>query len=208
MTILKEACVGSYAEAVRASELGADRIELCQQLLIGGTTPTAETITLAGQIPDVDVQVIIRPRGDDFCYSDAEFGLMKVQIETVKQIGGSGVVLGILTEAGLVDIVRTKELVQLASPLPVTFHMAFDEIVDKKAAIDVLCEIGIVRILTKGGSGSALENLAVLKELVTYAADRLVIMPGGGITAENCAMVAELTGAVQLHGTKIVGDLS
>ncbi len=207
MKILREVCVGSYQEAKRAVELGADRIELCDRLDVGGTTPTKETITLTCNIPNLDVRVIIRPRSGDFCYSDAEFTLMKESIETVKQSSASGVVLGILTEEGLVDIARTKVLVRLAHPLPVTFHMAFDEITDKKAAIDQLCEIGVALVLTKGGSGAALDNLPVLKELVTYAGGRLVILPGGSVTAENLAVVAEATGAVQMHGRKIVGEL-
>ncbi|HWO95865.1 MAG TPA: copper homeostasis protein CutC [Bacillus sp. (in: firmicutes)] len=207
MKYIREVCVGSYEEAKKAALLGADRIELCDNLLQGGTTPSFGTIDFASRLAKIDIYVIIRPRGGNFVYSDTEFEIMKKDIEVCKTLGVKGVVLGILTEDNQIDAKRTKYLVDLAHPLNVTFHMAFDEIKDKKGAIDILHQIGVSRILTKGGQGSALKNLSTIRELINYAGNRIVIMPGGGVTIDNIEMVAKETGAIELHGTKLVGKL-
>ena len=208
MKYIKEACVEGYEQAKKAEKLGADRIELCDNLSQGGTTPSYGTIQYASEHLDTDINVIIRPRIGDFVYSEAEYQIMKKDVKTCKDLGVNGVVFGILTEEGEIDYGRTKELIAEAHPLNVTFHMAFDEIKDKYKAIDILSELGADRILTKGGKGSALQNLHMLRELITYANERIIILPGGGIHEGNAERVMKETKAAELHGTKIVGDLS
>ncbi|MBU8686803.1 copper homeostasis protein CutC [Priestia megaterium] len=206
MKYIKEACVEGY-EAKKAEKLGADRIELCDNLSQGGTTPSYGTIQYASEHLDTDINVIIRPRSGDFVYSEAEFQIMKKDVKACKDLGVNGVVFGILTEEAEIDYGRTKELIAEAHPLSVTFHMAFDEIKDKYKAIDILSELGADRILTKGGKGSSLQNLHMIRELITYANDRIIIFPGGGIHEGNAERVMKETKAAELHGTKIVGDL-
>jgi copper homeostasis protein len=204
VNILKEVCVGNYEEAVRAVELGADRIELCKDLTVGGVTPSHTTILKAIKLP-VQINVIIRPREGDFVYTNDEFKQMKEDINFCKNSCANGVVLGILTKENSIDIDRTRQLIELANPLSITFHMAFDEVEDKFMAIDQLVGLGVSHILTKGGLNRALDNLDTLKNLVKYANKRIIVMPGGGVTKENAELVVEKTGAIELHGTKIVG---
>lgn len=208
MKYIKEACVEGYEQAKKAEKLGADRIELCDNLSQGGTTPSYGTIQYASEHLDTDINVIIRPRIGDFVYSEAEYQIMKKDIKTCKDLGVNGIVFGILTEEAEIDYGRTKELIAEARPLSITFHMAFDETKDKYKAIDILSELGADRILTKGGKGSALQNLHMLRELITYANERIIILPGGGIHEGNAERVMKETKAAELHGTKIVGDLS
>lgn len=208
MKYIKEACVEGYEQAKKAEKLGADRIELCDNLSHGGTTPSYGTIEYASEHLDTDINVIIRPRSGDFIYSEAEFQIMKKDVKACKDLGVNGVVFGILTEEAEIDYGRTKELIAEAHPLSVTFHMAFDEIKDKYKAIDILSELGADRILTKGGKGSALQNLHMIREMITYTNDRIIILPGGGIHESNAEAVIKETKAAELHGTKIVGDLS
>ncbi|MFQ6389748.1 copper homeostasis protein CutC [Priestia aryabhattai] len=208
MKYIKEACVEGYEQAKKAEKLGADRIELCDNLSQGGTTPSYGTIQYASEHLDTDINVIIRPRIGDFVYSEAEYQIMKKDVKTCKDLGVNGVVFGILTEEAEIDYGRTKELIAEARPLSITFHMAFDETKDKYKAIDILSELGADRILTKGGKGSALQNLHMLRELITYANECIIILPGGGIHEGNAERVMKETKAAELHGTKIVGDLS
>ncbi|MBK0006840.1 copper homeostasis protein CutC [Bacillus sp. S35] len=208
MKYIKEACVEGYEQAKKAEKLGADRIELCDNLSQGGTTPSYGTIQYASEHLDTDINVIIRPRIGDFVYSEAEYQIMKKDVKTCKDLGVNGVVFGILTEEAEIDYGRTKELIAEARPLSITFHMAFDETKDKYKAIDILSELGADRILTKGGKGSALQNLHMLRELITYANERIIILPGGGIHEGNAERVMKETKAAELHGIKIVGDLS
>ncbi|MBE5102552.1 copper homeostasis protein CutC [Priestia aryabhattai] len=208
MKYIKEACVEGYEQAKKAEKLGADRIELCDNLSEGGTTPSYGTIQYASEHLDTDINVIIRPRSGDFVYSEAEFQIMKKDVKACKDLRVNGVVFGILTEEAEIDYGRTKELIAEAYPLSVTFHMAFDDVHEKHKAIDILSELGADRILTKGGKGSALQNLHMIRELITYANERIIILPGGGIHESNAERVMKETKAAELHGTKIVGDLS
>lgn len=207
MTIKLEACVGNYKEAKRAAELGADRIELCDNLAEGGTTPSYGTIVQCKNDIDVDINVIIRPRGGDFFYSEEELNIMKRDIELCKNLGVNGVVFGFLKSDNTLDFKTTKKFVELSKPLSITFHMAFDEIEDKFDAIDKLIELGVDRILTKGGEKSAFFNKETLKNLVEYANDKIIILPGGGVSKENYMELEEYTKAKEFHGSKIVGKL-
>jgi copper homeostasis protein len=208
MKCIREACVEGYEQAKKAQKLGADRVELCDNLSQGGTTPSYGTIQYASEHLFTDINVIIRPRSGHFVYSEAEFQIMKKDVKACKDLGVNGVVFGMLTKESEIDYKRTKELIAEAQPLSITFHMAFDEIHDKYKAIDILTELGADRILTKGGKGSALQNLHMIRELIIYASDRIIILPGGGIHEGNADWVMKETKATELHGTKIVGNLS
>ena len=204
MNIIKEACVGNYMEAKRAYENGAHRIELCDNLKEGGTTPSYGTILLAVENLDLDIFPIIRPRGGDFVFTEEEIKIMEKDIHLCKTLGVDGVVIGALTEEGEIDEKAIKKLIQAAGDLSITFHMAFEEIRDKKAALDKLIALGIDRVLTRGGENSALDNMDALKELIDYADDRIIILPGGGVTKDNYLDLVKFKGIQEVHGRKIV----
>jgi copper homeostasis protein len=159
MSIVLEICIDSVEAAMAAQQGGANRVELCADLLEGGTTPSAGTIHLARRSIDIDLNVIIRPRGGDFCYTPVEFEVMKLDIETAKAAGANGVVIGVLNEDGSVDADRTSELVTLARPMSVTFHRAFDMARDPYQALETLIDLGVDRVLTTGQESSVLEGL-------------------------------------------------
>lgn len=199
--LLLEACVDSVEGALAAQAGGADRVELCADLLNGGCTPSPGVIQLARQRLDIRIHVIIRPRGGDFCYSDAEFAAMKLDIAFCKQAGVHGVVIGILHPDGTVDVERTRELVALARPLSVTFHRAFDMTADPYAALETLIALGVDRLLTTGQEASALEGLDLLSDLVRQAAGRVILMPGvpGNISQRNLAKIIAQSGVREIH---------
>jgi copper homeostasis protein len=197
--VLFEACVDSVAAAVAAQEGGADRVELCADLLEGGCTPSAGAIQLTRKLLHIGLNVMVRPRGGDFCYSDAEFETMKLDVAFAQQTGADGVVFGILSPDGTVDAARTAGLIRLARPLSVTFHRAFDVTCDPFEALETLIGLGVDRILTSGQEPSVLEGLDLIADLVKRAADRVIIMPGGGITERNIARIVAGSGAREFH---------
>ncbi len=194
-----EVCVESVDGAVAAQNGGADRVELCANLLEGGTTPSAGSVRLARRLLQIGLQVMVRPRGGDFCYSANEFEVMKLDIESAKAAGADGVVFGILASDGSIDVPRTQELASLARPMSVTFHRAFDMTRDPFAAVETLAALGIDRVLTSGQESSVLEGLDLIAALVRRAGDRIIIMPGGGIHERNFARIAGQSGASELH---------
>ncbi len=194
-----EICLDSVESAIIAQEAGADRIELCDNLLEGGTTPSLGMVQLARKHLHIGLQVIIRPRGGDFCYSDLEFAVMQQDVMNAKEAGADGVVLGILHPDGTVDIKRTKELVDLARPMVVTFHRAFDMTKDPFQALEDIIVTGADRILTSGQKNSALEGMSLIKELVRIANDRISIMPGAGINENNIEFILQNTHAKEFH---------
>lgn len=196
---LLEICVDSVESAIAAQAGGAARVELCDNLVEGGTTPSAGTIEIARKQLDIALNVIIRPRGGDFCYSPIEFEIMKRDVEIAKELGADGVVIGILKPNGVIDRKRTQMLVDLAQPMSVTFHKAFDMTRDPFEALETLIEIGVNRILTSGQEASVIEGLGVVRELVNRAGKRTIIMPGGNITARNVQTILKATGARELH---------
>ena len=196
--LIIEVCVDSVESALAAQQGGANRVELCDNLMEGGTTPSAGTIELARKHLDITLQVIIRPRGGDFCYSDIEFDIMKRDIAGAKELGADGVVIGILNPDGTVDKARSRELIELVRPLSVTFHRAFDVTCDPWQALEDLVELGVDRILTSGQEISVLEGIDLIAELVKKAGDRVIIMPGGG-TERNIKKVVEQTGVKEVH---------
>jgi len=193
-----EVCVDSVESALAAEAGGAVRVELCANLLEGGTTPSAGMIELARANLDLGLQVIIRPRGGDFCYSPIEFEMMKRDIETAKKLGADGVVIGILQPDGSVDLERCAALIALARPLNVTFHRAFDMTCDPYIALEALISLQVDRILTSGQAFSVLEGLDLIAELVQIAGDRVIIMPGGG-AERNLTKVVQHTGVKEVH---------
>jgi len=204
-SILLEVCVDSVESAMAAEKGGADRVELCDNLLEGGTTPSAGMIELARKYLNLGLQVIIRPRGGDFCYSDIEFDIMRHDIETATSLGANGVVIGILRPDGSIDADRTRTLIDLARPMNVTFHRAFDMARDPHQALEDLIELGVDRILTSGQAFSVLEGLDMIAELVRIARDRVIIMPGGG-DERDIRKVVSHCGVKEVHviGPRVV----
>lgn len=205
--MLIEVCVDSVASAVAAEEGGAKRVELCCALLEGGLTPSEGAIALARDELSIGLNVIVRPRGGDFLYTASEYEIMLRDVDAAKRLGADGVVVGILTAEGDVDVARTRALVERARPLSVTFHRAFDMSRDPHAAFDTLVDLGVDRILTSGQEESAMAGLDLLRELVArghQANDRIVVMPGGNIHETNVKKIANETGAEELHVTGFV----
>ena len=197
--MIYEICVDSVAGVRAAKDAGAHRVELCADLMEGGVTPSLGMIRQARKVAGIDVNVIIRPRGGDFLFNDDEFASMRADIETAKSEGANGVVIGLLTAAGEIDRDRTRELVALARPLSVTFHRAFDVAADPFAALEALIDLGVDRLLTSGQEPSVLEGLPLVVELVKRAGDRIVIMPGGGITARNVERIVVAARPREMH---------
>lgn len=193
-----EVCAYSLESCLAAQEAGADRVELCAAMYDGGTTPPAGMIRLARELLNIELYVMIRPRGGDFLYSELEYRQMKEDLLFAKSCGVDGVVIGLLDENGHIDVVRTRELVELAAPVKVTFHRAFDMTADYHRALeDVICS-GCYRILTSGQRNTVAEGIEVLQELVRENAGRIQIMAGSGVGGDNALLLAE-TGIDALH---------
>jgi copper homeostasis protein len=182
-----------------AQAAGANRIELCDNPGEGGTTPSYGFIKAAREKLHIDLFPIIRPRGGDFFYTDAEFEIMKADVKLCKDLGCDGVVIGILNADGTVDKMRSSKLMELAYPLGVTFHRAFDRIKDAAQALEDVIDIGCERILTSGLKPTAMEGAETLAALIKQADDRIIIMPGSAVRSDNIIELAEKTGAVEFH---------
>lgn len=196
---LLEISVESLEAGAAAERGGADRIELCANLSMGGITPGAELLRAMRAQLGIPIFSMVRPRKGDFAYSSAEFAELKRSIATAKVSGMDGVVLGVLTKDHRVDVARTKELVEMAKPLPVTYHRAFDDAADLRQALEDVIASGAKRILTSGGRKSAPEGAKVLAELIAAAGERIVIVPGAGISAANIQEVLQRTKAREVH---------
>jgi len=196
-----EVCANSYASALAAQNGGAQRVEFCDNLAEGGTTPSYAQIALAKKNLSIEVWPIIRPRGGDFLYSELEFELMKEDIKICKSLNCEGVVIGILKEDGTIDKERCAELIRLAQPLQVAFHRAFDMTNDMDQALEDLIALDIKRVLTSGGASSAPLGAERLAQLVKKANGRITIMPGAGINEQNIAELIKQTGATQFHAS-------
>lgn len=196
---LLEISVETVEAALAAQRGGADRVELCGNLSIGGVTPSVELMQTVRAQLRIPIFGMIRPRGGDFVCSEDEFAEMKRSIGEAKRARMDGVVLGILTKDRLMDIERTRNLVAIARPLPATFHRAFDDCVNLQDALEAVMQTGASRILTSGGAKSALEGAAILAELAAAAGSRITIVPGAGISASNIATVAKETRAKEFH---------
>jgi copper homeostasis protein len=194
-----EICVESVERARAAEQGGADRIELCSDLRSGGITPSAGFMQTVRRYVKLPIHALIRPRAGDFYYSAQEFEIMRDDIEAARRCGMDGVVLGILQRNRRVDVERTRELVELARSLPVTFHRAFDDCENPEKALEDVIQSGAARILTSGGKSSATDGLSTLTRLVQKADGRIGIMACGGINYENVRHIVEVTSASELH---------
>lgn len=198
--MLLEICANSYQSAKNAQEAGARRIELCQELSVGGITPSYGLLKQVVAHIKIPVFVLIRPRGGHFLYSDDEFEIMKQDIQLCKDLGCSGIVSGVLKENKIIDIERTKELVDLSRPLEFTFHRAFDEVLNPKEALEQLIDLGVERVLTSGQEKSAEKGLVLLKELNEISKGRITILAGSGINADNALKFKE-AGLKEIHAS-------
>jgi copper homeostasis protein len=199
MKFLLEVIGFNIESCILAQAAGAHRIELCDNPGEGGTTPSYGFIKAARENLHIALFPIIRPRGGDFFYSDAEFEVMKADVKLCKDLGCDGVVIGILHADGTVDKKRCKEMVEIAYPLGVTFHRAFDRVKDAAQALEDVIEMGCERILTSGLVPNALDGAETLAALIKQADERIIIMPGSGVRADNIVELAQKTGAVEFH---------
>jgi copper homeostasis protein len=200
-TNIVEVCAAHIQSAIAAQDGGAKRVELCDNLYEGGTTPSFAAIKIAREKLKIDLNVMIRPRGSDFCYSDLEFELMKEDIRICKKLGADGVVFGILLPDGNIDVERSRVLVKLARPMRITFHRAFDMTPKPLSALEEIIALGIDRILTAGQKDKAPDGVELIKQLVIKAGTRIIIMPGSGITDQNICDIRNQTGAKEFHLT-------
>jgi len=200
-----EAAVESVESAIAAEGDGAGRIELCANLGVGGTTPTAELIAAALEKTELPVFVMIRPRGGSFVYSTAEIAEMTRDIERARSMGIGGIVTGVLEPDGGVDVDRTRSLVESAAGLPVTFHRAFDRTKNLPDALEQLIEIGVARVLTSGGAPTAVDGASAIAALVAQTRGRIVILAGGGVREHNVGDLLARTGVGEVHARDVRG---
>jgi copper homeostasis protein len=201
---LLEVCVDSMASALAAREGGADRLELCSSLSDGGLTPSAGMIEVTRKHLHIAINVMIRPRAGDFLYSELELAIMQRDIELAKSLGANGVVFGVLTAEGQVDLGRNRQLIEAARPLSATFHRAFDMVADPAAALEALITLGFDRVLTSGLKATATQGVETITALVRQAAGRIIVMPGSGVSESNIAELRRLTGASEFHMSGLI----
>ncbi|RXJ50740.1 copper homeostasis protein CutC [Gelidibacter gilvus] len=183
--MILEICASNYQSAINAQNAGAHRIELCSELAVGGITPSYGLIKQVMENLSIPVFVLIRPRSGNFTYSEADFEIMKQDIQICKELGCDGIVSGVLNLDNTVDVERTKELIELSKPLPFTFHRAFDRTPNPFDALKVLMELKVDRILTSGQASSAEKGILILNQLNKLADGLLTILPGSGINPKN-----------------------
>jgi copper homeostasis protein len=198
---LIEVCAAHVQSALAAQEGGAGRVELCDNLFEGGTTPSYAAIKLAREKLTIALNVMIRPRGSDFFYSGLEFEIMKEDIRMCKDLGADGVVFGLLLPDGNVDVDRTRELVELAKPMSITFHRAFDMTPEPFRSLSEIIGLGVDRILTAGQQNKAPDGIDLIKKIIEKANNRIIIMPGAGINELNILRIRNATGAKEFHLT-------
>jgi copper homeostasis protein len=198
-----EVCANSITSALAAQDGGAFRVELCDNLKEGGTTPSAGQILMARKLLHIKLYVLIRPRSGDFLYSDIEFEVMKANVQYCIEAGCDGVVLGMLNTDGSIDKKRCAELINLAKSagLGVTFHRAIDVCADQFKALEEIIELGCERMLTSGGKSTAMEGATVIAHLVEKAAGRIIIMPGSGVDEKNVTDLVQYTGVTEVHSS-------
>ena len=199
--IILEVAVFSVEAALAAIHAGADRIEFCENPNEGGTTPSYGSLKTLKDLTQIPVFPIIRPRGGDFLYTHSEFECIKADLQLVKELGFPGAVIGLLNADGSIDINRTKELVDLAAPMEITFHRAFDRCKDPIKGLEAIIETGCKRILTSGQVPNVGDGLSLVKQLVDHAAGRIIILPGSGVRSNNCKNILQTTGAKEIHSS-------
>lgn len=202
--MIREKCIGSFLEAIEAQELGAERVELCDNLTEGGTTPSYGTIKMVVEKLNIPTFVIIRPRGGDFYYTPEEIEIMKEDIKICKNLGVKGVVIGALNRDNTINYEAIQDMITLAKPMSVTFHKAIDELKDPVSEVKKLAKIGVNRILTSGTKETALEGKEILKKMIKEAGDEIIIIVAGKVTKENLDEISTLIPTKEYHGKKIV----
>lgn len=195
-----EICANSYQSALNAQEAGAHRVELCQELSVGGITPSYGLLKQVTDTLSIPVFVLIRPRSGNFVYTDEEFDIMKQDIQLCKKLGCDGIVSGVLNKDNTIDIERTKALVELSKPLQFTFHRAFDCVDNSSKALEQLIDLDVDRVLTSGQANSAQKGLNVLKQLHEQAYGRITILAGSGINSKNTKLFKEI-GLNEIHAS-------
>lgn len=203
-SIVKEVCVESFVQAREKVAAGADRIELCDNLAVGGTTPSYGTIKECLKKLSIPVFVMIRPRGGDFVYSLEEIEIIKNDILLCKDMGVSGIVLGVLTADKKIDVPLLRNLVDLASPMEITFHKAIDEVEGIFDALDILMELGVTRVLTSGKGDTAIEGREILNEMIRKSEGKIQVVVAGKVTGENLEEVKKAVPNREYHGKNIV----
>ena len=194
-----EVCANSLSSVLIAQEAGANRVELCQNLWCGGTTPSAATIEWTRQYLTIDLFVLVRPRSGDFCYTELEFQVMQRDILFCKENGINGIVTGILTPDGAIDTARMLLLQRLAHPMQVTFHRAFDFVQQPFRALNQLIDMGINRVLSSGFKSSAIDGQKNIKALLEAAQEQIAILAGGGLNTDNIRDFVDYTGVQEIH---------
>lgn len=202
--MIKEACVGSFNEAKIAIANGANRVELCENLEVGGTTPSYGMIKKCVKDLEVPTLVMIRPRGGDFNYSTDEIEIMKEDIINCKKLGVIGVVFGVLKADNTVDYELLKELVEISRPMEITFHKAIDEVENPIAEIEKFIELGITRVLTSGKKDTALEGKEMLNKMLKASQNKIKIVVAGKVTKDNIEVVSKKIPSCEFHGKRIV----
>ncbi|WP_349763149.1 copper homeostasis protein CutC [Fusobacterium sp. SYSU M8D902] len=202
--MLREKCIGSFLEAIEAEKLGAERVELCDNLEEGGTTPSYGTIKMVVEKLDIPAFVIIRPRGGDFFYTEEELEIMKEDIRVCKKLGVKGVVIGALNRDNTINYEAIKEMIELAKPMSITFHKAIDELADPVAEVKKLADLGVDRILTSGTKETALEGKDILNAMIKEAGDDIIIIVAGKVTKDSLKEISETIPSKEYHGKKIV----
>lgn len=201
-----EVCTGNMASVIAAAEGGAERIELCSALALGGVTPTIGMMKwIREQYPQLKIQVLIRSREGNFVYDKADLEAMLIDIRLSLPYA-DGIVCGALTAEGDIDVKTLKLMMEASEDKPFTFHRAFDRCRDAKQALEQIIEAGCARILTSGQQPSAEQGIPLLRQLVNQAADRLIIMPGGGVTTKNARLIIDQTGCKEIHGSFSAGS--
>lgn len=194
-----EICVDSVESAIAAAEGGADRLELCSNLVIGGTTPSAALFKEIRKVTNIPIRALIRPRFGDFCYTDYEFSIIREEVRMFKELGADGVVIGILKNDGSLDMQRMKVLMEDAEGISVTLHRAFDVCANPYETLEQAKELGVDTILTSGQKNNCLEGKELLKELVSLAGEDINILAGSGVNAEAISELAPYTKANCFH---------
>ena len=197
--IIVEVCVGSLTDVDVSVAAGADRVELCSGLELGGLTPSIGLAEAVLEFVSIPTMLMVRPRAGGFCYDRHEFAAMLCDAERFLEIGAAGIVFGILNPSGSIDLPRVREIVAMTKPRDAVFHRAFDFVTDWRQEMDALIEVGCTRILTSGCMSTAIAGVATLREMIDFAAGRIEILPGGGIRANNVVEIVQRTQCHQIH---------
>lgn len=205
--MILEACVESLNEAIVAEKLGAQRIELCDNLSVDGTTPSAGTIEIAHEVINIPIMVLIRPRGGDFVYSEDEIRIMEKDISFCRSIGVTGVVFGALNPDHTIDLALMKRMIDLARPMKITFHKAIDQTLNPVTAFKNIMKLGVDYVLTSGGAKTALEGQVNINEMVRLSQGKVKVIAGGDITKANLNSHIGCIHTDEFHGKQIVGSL-